>query len=229
VRSSLGALLLLILAGCVSSPPPTPLPPSPGLRRLVYVVSHGWHVGIAVERADVAPAIWPESAHLGRFRYLEVGWGDGAFYPAPKGTLGLAIRAAFDSESSVLHVAAFDAPVTEFFAGSTIIEVPLSAHGFDGLSRFIHESYARDADGQPVAIAPGLYGHARFYRATGRYRLFDNSNHWTARALRAALCPIDPAGAITADTVLERARRFGRVLVPRVEATPTPEGSARCR
>lgn len=227
--SSLGPLLLLIVAGCAPSPPPIPLPPSPGPGKLVYVVSHGWHVGIAVERGDVAPAIWPESAHLGAFRYLEVGWGDGAFYPAPKGTLGLAIRAALDSESSVLHVAAFDAPVTEFFAGSTIIEVPLSAQGFDGLSRFVHESYARDAAGQPAAVAPGLYGHARFYRATGRYRLFDNSNHWTARALRAALCPIDPAGAVTADIVLQRARQFGRVLVPRAEATPTAESSARCR
>ncbi len=188
------------------------MPPSPGPAKLAFLVSHGWHVGIAVERVDVSIAIWPESGDLGRFRYVEVGWGDGAFYPAVPGTMGLALKAAFSSESSVLHVAAFDAPVTEFFAGSTIIEVPLSPRGFDALSQFIHASYARDAAGHPRVVAPGLYGHARFYRATGRYRLFDNSNTWTARALRAAGCPIDPAEAITAASVLDAARKFGRVL-----------------
>jgi len=165
-----------------------------------------------MERRDVSTVIWPESADLGPFRFVEVGWGDGAFYPAPRGTVGLALKAAFGSESSVLHVAAFDAPVTAFFKGSTIIAVPLSPPGFDALSRFIHASYARDPAGRPTVVAPGLYGHARFYRATGRYRLFDNSNNWTARALQAAGCPIDPAEAITAGTILEQARTFGRVL-----------------
>ncbi len=165
-----------------------------------------------MERAEVSPAIWPESADLGAFRHVEVGWGDGAFYPAPRGTLGLALKAAFSSESTVLHVAAFDAPVTELFRGTTIMEVPLSREGFDALSRFIHDAYARDAAGRPIVVAPGLYGHARFYRATGRYRLFDNSNTWTARALQAAGCPIDPSGVITAEGLLGQARTFGRVL-----------------
>jgi uncharacterized protein (TIGR02117 family) len=176
----------------------------------VYVVSHGWHVGIAVARADVAPSIWPEAADLGPFRYIEVGWGDGAFYPAPRGTLALAIEAALSSKSSVLHVAGFDAPVTEFFPGSTVIDLAVSPEGFDALTRFIHETYARDDAGQPVRLGAGLYGHARFYRATGRYRLFDNSNHWTARALQAARCPIDPSGAFSADAVLDRVRRIQR-------------------
>jgi hypothetical protein len=100
--------------------------------------------------------------------------------------------------------------VADFFAGSTVITVPLSVDGFDALSRFVHDAYARDAAGGTRVVAPGLYGQARFYRATGRYRLLDNSNTWTARALHAAGCPIDPARFVTAGAVLEAARTLGR-------------------
>jgi uncharacterized protein (TIGR02117 family) len=173
-------------------------------------VSHGWHVGIAVRRADVDAALWPESADLGDVRHLEVGWGDGGFYPAAHGTVGLALRAALRSESSVLHVAGFDPPVEEFFAGTTVIALPLTPEGFDALTRFIHEAYVREPDGRPTIVAPGLYGASRFYRAAGHYRLFDNSNTWTARALRAAGCPIDADRIITAGAVLEGATSCAR-------------------
>jgi uncharacterized protein (TIGR02117 family) len=201
-------VLVLGLAGCAAALSPVAPAPS-GPAKLVYLVSHGWHVGLAMARADVSPALWPESADLGPVRYLEVGWGDGAFYPAPEGTLSLALRAALRSESSVLHVAGFDAPVAQFFAGSTVITLPVSLPGFDALSRFVHGTYARDAEGRVAVVAPGLYARAHFYRAAGRYRLFDNSNTWTARALQAAGCPIEAAGVVTAGAVLEAARRIG--------------------
>lgn len=200
------------MSGCTATQRPVASREHAGATKLVHVVSHGWHVGIALARADVSTAIWPESAEFAGFRHLEVGWGDGDYYPAERGTLRLALRAAFRSTSTVLHVVAFDEGVAALFGGSEIIEIPLSPAGFDALCRFIHVSYARDAAGGTIAIAPALYGHGRFYRATGRYRLLDNSNHWTARALAAAGCPIDPAGAITAGSVMRRARDFGRVI-----------------
>ena len=57
--------------------------------RPVYLVSHGWHVGLVLRREDVAAVGLSRTLALGSFRYLEVGWGDGDFYPAPRGTLGL--------------------------------------------------------------------------------------------------------------------------------------------
>jgi len=200
-----------LAAGCSPLPPVAPPETFPS-GAFVYLVNHGWHVGIAIERQEVSAAIWPESAEFSGFRYLEVGWGDADYYPAARGTIGLALKAAFSSKGSVLHVAAFDAPLPEFFGGSEIIEVPLSLRGLEDLARFIHATYARDASGRPVVVSPGLYGHGAFYRATGQYRLRDNSNNWTARALAAAGCPIDAAEAITAGSVMHGARRFGRVI-----------------
>ena len=211
MRGLAGPLLIALAAGCAPLPPVAPPETSPS-GAFVYLVNHGWHVGIAMERQEVSPAIWLESAEFGGFRYVEVGWGDADYYPADRGTIGLALKAAFSSKGSVLHVAAFDAPLPEFFGGSEIIEVPLSPRGLEDLARFIHATYTRDASGRPVVVAPGLYGHGAFYRATGEYRLLNNSNTWTARALAVAGCPIDAAGAITAGGVMYEARRFGRVI-----------------
>ena len=163
-----------------------------------------------MERRDISPTIWPESAAFSGFRYLEIGWGDADYYPAARGTTGLALKAAFNSKGSVLHVVAFDAPPAEFFAGAEIIAIALSRGGFEDLSRFIHASYARDAAGHPVVVGPGLYGHGAFYQATGRYRLHDNSNNWTARALAAAGCAIDAAATVTAASVMHEGDRLGR-------------------
>lgn len=206
------AATALLLGGC-AGPVPELFPPAPAEpAKTVWVVGHGWHVGLAVRRADVSTRIWPESAELGTVRFIEVGWGDGEFYPATTGTSGMALKAAFWSESSVLHVAGFDQPVVEFFRGNPLVAIELSPRGFDALTRFIHEVYARDAEGRLVTVAPAVYGQGAFYLARGRYHVLANSNTWTARALRAAGCPITPAWALTAGNVLWQARRFGRTV-----------------
>ncbi len=176
-------------------------------------MGHSWHVGIVVERADVSPEIWPELADLGPFRYVEIGWGDGEYYPAARGTTGLALKAAFRSRSSVLHVVGFDTPVERFFPRSTIVAIDLSPEGFDSLCRYVHDSYARARDGHRiVTVAPAAYGHGFFYLARGHYALLRNSNHWTATALEVAGCPIEPDAALTSGSVLQQARRFGEIV-----------------
>jgi uncharacterized protein (TIGR02117 family) len=211
VKGLAAPLLITLAAACAPLPPVTPAD-TPRSGPFVYLVSHGWHVGIAVEQGELPPTIWPERAEFSGFRYLEVGWGDADYYPTAQGSIGLALKATFRSRGSVLHVAAFDVAPLEFFGMSKIIEVTLSRRGLEDLARFIRATYVLDTSGRPLVAAPGLYGHSAFYRATGRYRLLNNSNTWTARALSVAGCPIDAAGAITAGGVMHEARRFGRVI-----------------
>lgn len=212
-------VVALVLGGCLG-PVRTLYPPAAHEPvKLLWLVSHGWHVGLAMRRADVSTAMWPESAAIGGARYLEVGWGDGDFYPSASGGSGLALKAAFFSASSVLHVTGFDRPVTEVYAGAPVVEISLTARGFDALTRFIHEAYARNDDGEIIRVAPALYGRGAFYRAVGRYHALANSNTWTARALRAAGCPVTPIWALTAGNVLWQARRFGLVVSTDARAT----------
>lgn len=183
-------------------------PPVAGGDRLVYLVSHGWHVGLVFERNALAEGARPGDEPLGDFRYVEVGWGDGDYYPARRGTVRLALRAAFCSRWSLLQVVGFDAPVTDMFPESEILEVTLSPAGFAALVRHINAAFVVDTDGRRIAVGPPQYGSGAFYRARGRYRLSDNSNTWTARALAIAGCPIDADAVITAGALLDDATRF---------------------
>ena len=211
VRAALVALALA-LVGCSSAPRDRSiaLPASSDAAKLVWVVSHGWHVGLAVRRADVRADVWPEASGLGDFEHVEVGWGDGAFYPAPRGTVGLALRAAVASEGSVLHVAAFDGPVAAFFARSPIVELRVTPTGFDAFCRFIAAVYARDEDGQPLIVGRGLYGVSRFYAAREPYHVFSNSNQWAVRALAAAGVPV--RASLFARGVMTQVETLGVVL-----------------
>jgi uncharacterized protein (TIGR02117 family) len=201
-------LAVLGLAGCLGPvaglyPPPPQEPAVP-----VWVVDHGWHTSLVVRAADVPAGLWPEREDFGEARFLEVAWGDGDFYRAPRGTLGLALRAALASRGSVLHVVGFSQPVDVYFAGSKV-ELALSSRGFEALARFVDGSFARE-DGRAARLGPGLYGESGFYASGLRYGALDTCNTWVAAALRAAGCPITPFWAVTAGGVMVQVRPLDR-------------------
>lgn len=180
----------------------------------VYVVSHGWHVALVLRRQDLAATSRLARYAPGPFRYLEVGWGDGDYYPARRGTIPLALRAAFRSRWAVLQVVGFDDPVTTTFPRSKILQVDVSPDGLASLARYIDATYAVDPDGRPIIVAPAEYGVGAFYLARGQYGLLNNSNTWAARGLEIAGCPIDVDSAVTACSVLHQTARFAHVLRP---------------
>ena len=204
------------------------VPQVAGGERAVYLVSHGWHVGLVLEREALGDATRPRREPLGDARYVEVGWGDGDYYPAPRGTVRLALRAAFCSRLSLLQVVAFDAPVTEMFPDSKILEATLSPHGFAALARYIDAAFVLDGEGRRIAVGPPQYGSGAFYLAHGRYRLADNSNTWAARALATAGCPIDADAVISAGALLRQASRFARMVRPAVVLRAHDEPATRC-
>ena len=186
----------------------------------VYLVSHGWHAGIVIRRADLAEDQWPGLAHLPMSEFLEVGWGDRDYYRTPDPSWAVTLKAALLPTESVLHVVAFNAAVPSYFPRSEIIELPLSEAGFERLSRHVSASFARDAVGNGIPVGPGLYGVSQMYLSTETYHLFNTCNVWTARAIKAAGCPIMPAATITVDRLMARVRGFGRLiqLLPSIPA-----------
>jgi len=204
--------LALLGGGCAAAVPGL-FPPAPGEPTTpVWLVQHGWHTRVAFQRADVDPAVWPESEDLGDGAYLDVGWGDAAFYPADDPGVSTALHAVLRPTPAVLHVGAFEQPPRAAFPGQRIVRVDLSPRGFERLTRFIHASYALDSRGRPVRTGPGRYPRSAFYEATGRYHLFSTSNTWTARALREAGVPVSPWCATTAGGVMRQAAGVGRAL-----------------
>ena len=201
-------LLAVLLAAACLGPIRELYPPRAGEASVtVHVVGHGWHSAIMIRRDDIPTEAWPESALFPMARFLEVGWGDRAFYESPDAGIVLAFKAAFASEASVLHVAAFDRPAFQSFPHAEIIAIELSLHGMESLSRFVSRAYLRDPTGQPIDMGPGLYHDSRFYAATGRYSLVNTCNNWIAEALLAGGCPITPMWAVTTGNLLLQAER----------------------
>ena len=212
LRSGRAALLLVVgLVGAACLGPVRGLyPPQPGEATVtVHVVRHGWHSGLVIRRAQIPTGAWPEPGHFPAARFLEVGWGDRAFYQSPDAGVALAIEASFASEGSVLHVTGLDRLPAERFPHAEITAVELSARGAEALARFVSRGYARDEAGAPIDLGPGLYPGSRFYAATGRYSLLYTCNSWIAEALRAGGCPITPAWALTGGNLAFQARRCG--------------------
>lgn len=213
------ALAVFVVAATVSAAPASAesvpsIGASLGSRRPLYLVSHGWHVGLVLRREDVPAAVWPEKDAFGPVRYLEVGWGDGDYYPAPRGTIPRALRAAFCSRWSVLQVVAFDREVAEMFPRAKILRIDVPPARITAVARYIEHSYAEPRPGDPVVVAAAPYGSGVFVAARGHYSLRENSNTWTARALRIAGCPIDVDAALTAGGLLHQAAPFATVVRP---------------
>jgi len=172
------------------------------------VVNHGWHSAIVVKKADIRAAVLPEIRDFPDAEYLEIGWGDRNYYQAPDPGWGLALKAAFWSNGSVLHVAGFKGPVEKVFHGE-IVEIILSVEAFERLVNFISDTFSRPGEAAPLAVAPGLYSNSRFYSATGRFHIFRTCNTWVAEALSSAGVPISPGYAVTAGNLIDQVKQFG--------------------
>lgn len=177
-------------------------------------MEHGWHAGIVIHRDDIAPGSWGVPEDFPEARYFEVGWGDADYYQADDPGLGTLLKAGLWPTESVLHVAAFRDPPAEAFPHRTVIRIPVSAEGLEALLAFVRSEHARDDDTEAVIpLGSGLYGDgSRFYAAQTRYHVFNNCNHWAARALREAGCAMAPARALTVEALLAQARECGSAI-----------------
>ena len=179
-----------------------------------YVVRHGWHSGIVVNRADIPPDAWPSGVAERDFagcRCLELGWGNRVFYTAAHPTVLMAVRAALIPGPSVLHVAGFAGPATAVHQWAEVVPVSCTREQFAALCRALGDSFTRDASGHAASLGTGLYGfRSHFYAARGSYWLGDTCNSWTLREVRASGLPtrVGPAGTLRSSAVTAQVRRL---------------------
>lgn len=200
------ALLLVMVgalaAGCAMSPARS----SHDLRS-IHVVVHGWHAGVAIARADVNAADWPEVEDFPGADHIEAGWGDRDYYPAREFRLAYALRALFLPTPSVLHLVGIRGPVA-CFPARDILELRVPRASVEHLVGYLARSHARDATGNGIVVAPGLYGGGRFYLSNESYHLFRTSNVWLARGLREAGVPVVPALAFSSTGLMAQLREL---------------------
>ena len=196
--------LILTLFGCANPPPPPAVTSADRAWPSVQVVDHGLHAGLVLSRSDLLGKLPALAATFADGDFIELGWGDEAFYRAPQASLGLALQALLRPTPAVLHAVKISGDPRRRFAGREVIEVRLDADGYRRLLAFVAASFSRSAQGAPVELGPGLYGESRFYRAEGRYSLVRTCNTWLAEALAAAGCPLHPATVVTVGQLMSR-------------------------
>lgn len=173
----------------------------------VYVINHGWHTGVVIDRDRAAPWLPALRGRFAEARYLEFGWGEAAFYQADKPSGWLAMQAALGAGDSAMHVHALPTAPSRYYLPGEIVALKLSPSAFRALVEFIDASFYRNDEGAIVELSENQQGDSRFYRAVGRYHLFYTCNNWTAQALQSAGLPIDSATAQTAGAVMRSVER----------------------
>ena len=204
-------LFSVFLIGCLG--PVTELYPEDEEQRPIdiYVISHGWHVGVAIEAAHISEAL-PTHEEMPDAEFLKFGWGDDLYYPEEESNFGLLLRAAVLPTRSVIHVVGIDIPLDRYFTGSDIIKIRITEQGAEKFAEFISDRFRRTQDGSILHAAPGRYGNSAFFEANGLYYIPKTSNTWTARALRRTGYPITPLYAVTSGNVIRQAQKYGEVI-----------------
>jgi uncharacterized protein (TIGR02117 family) len=207
---SLFATVLLagMLAGCASNDACYELGTPGESLRSVYVIKRAWHTGVAVAASDWPDRDWSVLADFPDSRYLEFGWGDARFYQAQEETWWMAVRAAFFSTGSVVHVIGFDHPTPEALIADEVVEVHLSE---DGLRKLTASIQAEFQEATPRAFGTPLRGVPepnRFYHAKRRFFFPRMCNWWTARRLQDGGCPVAAWSVIMANRVIREAEGF---------------------
>ena len=168
----------------------------------VFVISHGWHTGIALKAADLNTLIPDLAVRFPQAQYYEAGWGDAGFYQANEITTRLTLAAMFWSSGSVMHVVGFNDNPKQFFSTSNVQTVQTSREGYAKLLEFIQSSFKTDIKGNVIREKHGIYADSQFYTGIGTYQMFNTCNKWTAKALYSAGLDISPMFKLTSSSVM---------------------------
>ncbi len=157
----------------------------------VYVYSNGVHTDIVVPvntiykdwRKEFIPSTF--KAVDTTFKYVEIGWGDKAFYLSTPTWADLKVSTAFNAlfflDSAAMHVT-YDRYPPKIDVNSCK-KVMISPTQYQAMISYIQKSF-----GSKVVLIPnrGYDLTDNFYQATGHYSFLKTCNVWTGDALKTA-------------------------------------------
>jgi len=170
----------------------------------VFIVRGGWHAAIILYSADISQPVIPEIVDFPQARFIEFSWGDKDYFPDPDAGPFTAMKAAFWSSGSVLHLVGFTEEVARFYPGVEIVQLQFARQAYDKLLDYLSQTFARRQPALRASSSAGLYPYSQFYPATGQFALWKTCNTWVAEALASAGFPIAPSFVITAGQLSEQ-------------------------
>ena len=234
-RLGLGLVVLLgifVFATMLTARPGNPAlwpPPAGSATVRVYLVSNGYHAGLALPRPALGElagarghaALNAVTQRFSSYPWLEFGWGEREFYRSVPTiahlTIPLALRALFaPGNSSAVHVVGLGADPAQVFPSADRVAIEISARGFEQLALRLDQAFVAPDAGVLADLGPGLYGPSLFYPANGTFSILKLCNHWIADLLDAAGLPTTPVLAtVPAGLMLDLRWRAGLQPVAR--------------
>lgn len=179
--------------------------------KTIYLVKIRWHTGIIFKTEQVDTSVWKFISDFKDFTYVDVGWGDEAFYQHPGFDLDLAAKALFEKTGSALRIAGFNRNIKDYLSGMDYAEkLVLSEDEFRGICSYIQSSYFV-INNKPVVLNSRLSGAVQFYKAEGWYTVFNTCNTWIAKGLSRAGLEIDD-NIILSEQLFRETVKYGRMV-----------------
>ena len=176
--------------------------------RSAIIVHDSWHAAIVLRKDELPSGVLPELADFPTARFVEFSWGDQDYFPNPDSGFSMALKAAFWSSGSVLHLVGFSDDPKQFYPKAEIVELRLSPSAFDRLLGFLSQSFLRHDSRGRAQANPGLYGYSRFYPSSRKFSLMNTCNTWVAQALETTGLPVSASRVITAGQLSEQIDRI---------------------
>jgi uncharacterized protein (TIGR02117 family) len=205
-----GSLISLLMI--VSAAPATAhwaCPTAEPTCKLVFVVHDSWHAAVVLRKSDIPVDSVPELLDFPNAEFIEFSWGDKDYFPDPDAGVFAAIKAAFWSSGSVLHLVGFSGNIRNFYRSGEVVELRLTAQAHERMIDYISDTFSRPQPKGRAQAHAGLFAYSRFYPATRKFSLLKTCNTWVAEALKSAGLPISPINVITADSLATQMSGLG--------------------
>lgn len=124
------------------------------------------------------------------------------YYQSEVVTSGMATKAILWPTHPVVRTVAISKRPDIHFSENELEVLCLDQKQYALLVAFIVQSFLRDTDGRITKTMDSADGNSQFYKAEGRYHLWNTCNTWTAKGLKSAGWEISPAFKITPGSVM---------------------------
>ena len=179
----------------------------------IWLVKQRWHTGLVLQRNQVDTTTWPEITQFKNYNYVDVGWGDEKFYQHPGFNFLLAAEALFAPTPSTLRIFGFNMSIEDYINYSDrAIEIRITKTQLDSLCSYIHSTYKYNNKGEPILLSEQLNGSIKFYKAEGKYHLFNTCNTWVANGLKKAGFQNFSGSTIFVNELFKQAKEVGKEL-----------------
>ena len=150
---------------------------------LIFLSTNGNHLYLVLQIGDLCGDILDGIGYDNYDRYMSFGWGEENFYLNTPTWDDLTIKNAFTAlffiTPSLINVAAHS------YREKHWIDISLSSEELARMNEFIATTFKNDESGGKIKLESDFYPRTEmFYKAKGKYTLFNTCNTWVNSALK---------------------------------------------